>query len=444
MLKVDYKYYLLGILTLVGVVSVFDRFVFALAMEPIKQDLDLTDSQLGLMTGIAFAAFYAIAGIPIARWADRGNRVTIVSLSIGLLGAMLSLCGLVANFFQLLLIRSGIAVGEAGSMPAIQSLLADYFDRAERPQAMAIFFMAYPISMIVGYLAGGYFVENLGWRGTFMLLGIPGVLAALLVKLTLKEPRLAPKAAPQPSASAVLQQPTLAIVLKVLWKKPTFRHLLMSFCVSYFFMMGTSQWLATFFIRTHNMSAAELGGWLALSWGVFGMAGNYLGGYCATHYAAKKEGLQMRALAIVVMVYGVVNALIYLSPHQSMALFCVALSALLGTLGNGTLFSALQSLVDERMRSTTIALVFLFANLIGFGLGPLALGVMSDLLNPMFGQDSLRYALVLFSPGAIWVAIHYWKAGNTIQADIMAVEAKPSGSDGVEPPVKIASYSKGG
>lgn len=416
MRNIVYKNYLLAVLVLAGVVSVFDRFVFALAMEPIKQDLDLSDTQLGLMTGIAFAAFYAVAGIPIARWADRGNRVTISALAMGLLGAMLSLCGLVTNFFQLLLVRSGVAVGEAGHMPAAQSLLADYFDRSERPQAMAILLMFYPISMIVGYLIGGWLVESFGWRSTFVMLGVPGVLVAILVKFTLREPRLA-----QPIEKG-LEQPPFTEVLQVLWQKITFRHLLLSFCISHFFIMGTSQWLATFFIRNHGMAPAELGAWLALSWGVCGVLGNYLGGYFATHHAARNEKLQMRSLALVMIVFGFVSVVIYLAPNQFVALLFVAISALVGSLVNGPLFSAFQNLVDDRMRSVTIALVFLFANLIGFGLGPLALGFLSDVLNPTFGQESLRYALALFCPGVFWVAVHYWKAGNTIEADINAME----------------------
>ena len=155
MKETTYKNYLLGILLLMGSVSIFERFVFALVLEPIKNDLQLSDSQLGLMTGIAFAAFYAVAGIPLARWADRGNRVTIAATAVGLVGLMVSLCGMVGSFFQMLLVRAGIAVGEAGTMPAAQSLIADYFDRSERPRAMAIYLMAYPISMIIGYLAGG-------------------------------------------------------------------------------------------------------------------------------------------------------------------------------------------------------------------------------------------------------------------------------------------------
>ena len=167
MFKISYKNYLLALLILAGVVATFERFVFSLVLEPIKHELLLSDSQLGLMTGIAFSAFYAVAGIPIARWADRGNRTTIIALATGLLGVMVSLCGMVAGFFQLLLVRAGVAVGEAGIVPAAQSLLSDYYDRAERPRALALFITFYSISMIVGYLLGGALVESLGWRMTF-------------------------------------------------------------------------------------------------------------------------------------------------------------------------------------------------------------------------------------------------------------------------------------
>ena len=283
MYKPAYKNYLLGVLVLVGAVSIFDRFVFALALEPIKQDLGLSDSQLGLMTGIAFSAFYAIAGIPIARWADRGNRVTISGLAVALCGVMLSLCSMVTSFFQMLLVRAGVAVGEAGAIPSAQSLIPDYFDRVERPRAMAIYFMFYPISMVIGYLAGGWLVENLGWRATFMVIGIPGILVAILVKLTLQEPRLTQK------NKAVIKQPSILSVLKMIWQLPALRHLFMSFCLGNFFIMGTTQWLGVFFMRSHGMQATELGAWLALIWGVFGMLGNYIGGYVAMRYAPNNE-----------------------------------------------------------------------------------------------------------------------------------------------------------
>ena len=420
--ELAYKNYLLAVLVLVAAVGYFDRFVFALVLEPIKHDLHLSDTQLGLMTGIAFAAFYAVAGIPIARWADRGNRVTISATAVGLVGIMVSLCGVVGNFAQLLLVRAGVAVGEAGTVPAAHSLISDYFDRTERPRAMGFYSMSYIISMIIGYLVGGWLVEIFGWRTTFMMIGVPGVLVAILVKLTLREPRLTQQRRTQ-QASVIAEQPSLMEVLQVLWQQRTFRHIFLAFCISYFFILGTSQWLAAFFMRSHGMDSAELGAWLALSMGVGGLLGNYLGGYCATRFAAGREKLQMRALAFIYILYGLLTVMIYLSNSQYVALAFVAVSVLVGTLTNGPLFAAIQSLVNERIRSVTIALIFLFANLIGLGLGPLAVGVLSDLLNPMFGQESLRYTLALSSSGTLWVAVHYWKAANTIEDDIRHVES---------------------
>lgn len=419
MKKSTYRNYLLGVLVLVGTMTSFERFVFALALEPIKNDLHLSDSQLGLMTGIAFAAFYAVAGIPLARWADRGNRVTIAAIAVGLVSVMVSLCGVVSNFTQMLAVRAGIAIGEAGDMPSIQSLIADYFDRSERPRAMAIFFTAYPISMIVGYLVGGWLIESFGWRHTFIMLGVPGVLVAVLVKITLKEPRLTQQAIISPE-----KQPSVKFVLKTLWQQRTFRHIFIAFCISYFFSMGTSQWLATYFIRSHDMGMTELGTWLAISWGGFGFVGNYLGGHWTTAYLAHKEKWQMRAVALLSITYGALSVGVYLVEDKTLALVFLSLSAFFISTTNGAVFSALQSLVSDRMRAMTIAVLFLFANLIGFGLGPLALGITSDLLNPILGQESLRYALALSCPGLLWVAFHYWQAAKTIEADIREVEFK--------------------
>ena len=419
MKKIGNKNYLLGMLVLIGVASYFDRFVFALAMEPIKQDLGLSDSQLGLMSGFAFAVFYATAGIPIARWADRGNRVTISAASVGLLGVAVSLCGLVGNFFQLLLVRAGVAVGEAGSVPAAQSLIADYFDRKERPKAMAIYFSNFTISMLVGYLLGGWMIEQLGWRITFLIIGIPAVLVALLAKLTIHEPRS--EAAINPDAAA----PAMLETFQHLWQQRSFRYILISFCFSYFFSMGVNQWLATFLIRTHEMTSTEVGAWLALTWGVFGTAGNYLGGYVITRFASGQEKKQFVLLAGVMVALSIVSALIYLSPTKHFAIACIGFFALFSTFGNGPVFAAIQAVVPERMRSVSVALIFFAANLVGFGLGPLTLGILSDILNPVYGQDSLRYALLIFSPGLLLVGYFQWKVSRVIEADIKFIDSQP-------------------
>ena len=435
MFKIAYKNYLLTLLVLVGVVTTFERFIFSLALEPIKHELQLSDSQLGLMTGIAFAAFYSIAGIPLARWADKGNRVTITALSVGLLGVMVSLCGVAGSFFQLLLVRAGLAVGEAGVVPASQSLLSDYFDRAERPRALAIYLSFYSISMIVGYLLGGRLIESYGWRTTFLIMGLPGIFMAIVVKLTLKEVRLNQSNVEAP------RLPSLIETIRVLWQQRTFRQILLAFCIGYFFNMGISQWLAAFLMRVHGMTALEVGSWLALSFGVVATLGSYLGGYFASRFAACKEKLQMRTLACASICYSMASVAAYLSINKYTALMFIGVCAFVGGFANGPIFSAIQSLVQKKMRSVAVAIVFLFANLIGFGLGPLALGVISDLLNPLFGQNSLRYALVIFSPGIMWVGYFYWKAGNTIEEDIKARESKAELID--EPPIASPLLTNG-
>lgn len=416
MFKFSYKNYLLAMLVLAGVVTTLERFIFSLSLEPIKHELQLSDTQLGLMTGIAFAAFYAIAGIPIARWADRGNRATITACTVGLSSIMVSLCGVVGSFSHLLLARAGVAIGEAGIVPAAQSLLSDYFDRAERPRAMAFFISFFSISMIVGYLLGGQLIEFYGWRTTFIVMGAPGVIIAIIIKATVKEPRLSrPKAEVSP-------QPSLINTIRMLWRQRTFRQILSAFCVGYFFSMGISQWLAAFLIRSHHMTPLEVGAWLALSFGVFGTLGNYLGGYYASRFAACKEKLQMRALAYAMIGYTLAFLVVYLSSNKYIALTFIAVSGVVGAFANGPIFAAMQSLVNEKMRSVAVAITFMLANLIGFGFGPLALGILSDFLNPIFGQDSLRYAMAMFCPGLLWVAFHYWRAGNTIEEDIKLVE----------------------
>lgn len=410
---ISYKYYMLGLLVVAGVATSFERFIFALVLEPIKHELQLSDSQLGLMTGIAFAGFYAVAGIPIARWADRGNRVNIAALAVGLLGITVSLCGLAGGFIQLLMARAGIAVGEAGIVPPGQSLIADYFDRSERPRAMAIFTSFFSISMIVGYLLGGQLVEAYGWRMTFIIMGLPSLFIALIVKLTLREPRL------KHSMRMTNEAPSLLDTLRFIFIQPSLRQLFMAFCVAYFFSAGTSQWLATFYIRTHGMTSSEVGTWLALTFGLFSIVGVISGGYFVSRYLACQERSQMRLLAVsAVLAYGVLTAAAYLVTDKTSSLLCLSVSAFIGGLANGPFFASIQSLVTEQMRSTGLAVIFLFSNLIGFGLAPLLLGALSDLLNPSMGQDSLRYALVLFCPGSLWVAFHYWKASNTIEDDI--------------------------
>lgn len=407
------KNYLLAMLMLTTAFSYFDRFVFSIMLEPIKSDLSLSDIQVGIITGLGFSVFYATAGIPIARWADRSDRIKISSLGVGLLGLTVSLCGSVVNFIQLLLVRAGVAVGEAGLVPTSHSLIADNFERIDRPRAMAYLSMSYSLSVIAGYLIGGWLVESVGWRLTFVCIGLPGILIAIGFRLTLED-----TFRNFPSRRSPNDQDML-VVFKYLWAQKTFYHILIAFCAGYFFFMGMLQWLGAFFMRSHNLGPAELGGWLALSWGLFGLVGTYLGGVYATRFAAGNEQKQMRSIAISIVLYFIFSVNVFLTSDKYIALIFLALSAGTISFANGPIFSTIQCLVQDNMRSTTVALLFLFSNLIGMGLGPLAVGVASDLLQPFYQDHSLRYALLLFCPGSLWVAYHYWRAGATVDGDIV-------------------------
>lgn len=407
---------MLAVLTVILAFNHVDRLALGLMMQDVKQDLMLSDTQLGLLTGIAFALFYSIMGLPIARWVDRGNRVTIISVTTGLWSAAVALCGSAASFIQLLLIRITVAVGEAGCIPAAQSLIADYFQRSERPRAVAIYMMGGPLSAVVGYFIAGWLNEFFGWRMTFVLLGLPGLLLGIIAWFVLAEPRKTKSIEDNSSISEAT--PSLREVCQRLLVNKTFCHLVVVFALMYFFGYGLSQWTPAFFVRSHGLSTGELGTWFTLIHGVGGLIGTYLGGELAFRYAANNERLQLRAMTIACAIFGIVSAGAYLAASPYVAFALKAVAAVGGAATNAPMFAMLQTAVQPRMRGTAVALIFLFANLIGMGLGPLAAGLMSDGLRPLFGEESLRYGLLMLCPGYLWAGWHLWLASRTVVQDL--------------------------
>ena len=428
----NYKNYLLTVLLVILASNFVDRVALGVLLQDIKVDLDLSDTQLGFLTGIAFALFYSVMGIPIARWADRGNRVAIITVTTVLWSAAVALCGMAGSFWQLLLIRIGVAVGEAGCTPPAHSLIADYFTRAERPRAMARYMLGYPLSAVVGYFLAGWLNELYGWRVTFMLLGLPGLGLAALAWFTLKEPRRGKPtietANPLPSFEAANAHPSLKEVCVTLWANTSFRHLLLGYSVMCFFGNGITQWKPAFFIRSYGMETGEVGTWFAVIYGVSGLLGMYCGGALASRRAAHNEPLQLKAMAVAYAFFGVISAGIYLSPNQYLAFGLLGLSLVGVYTTYGPLFATIQTLVQGRMRAMSIALVYLFANLIGMGLGPLAAGVLSDAFQPWAAEQSLRYTLLVLCPGYLWAGWHLWRASATVARDL---ENVPVDRDGV-------------
>jgi len=398
-----------------------DGTALGLVLQDIKLSLRLTDTQLGLMTGLAFAAFYAVVGVPLARWADRGNRVLIISLAAALWSVMVALCSVAANFTQLLFIRMGVAVGESGCIPPANSLLADYFERAERPRAAAIYMMGPSLSMLIGYGLAGWLNERFGWRTMFVLLGLPGLIPAAVAWLTLKEPRrvrwraqAAVDGARALEAAAAHPPASFLETVRILWANATFRHLLSFFSIAYFFGCGILQWQPAFFMRSYHLSSGELGQWFALIYGLGGLLGTYGGGQWASRYAGGRESLQLKVAALTYAAFALISACVYLSPNRYVAFALMGLAAAGTAATLGPLFAAIQTLVPQQLRAVSIAIVYLSANLIGLGLGPLAAGALSDALRPVLGEESLRYSLLILCPGYVWGAWHLWRASRIV------------------------------
>jgi len=368
--------------------------------------------------------FYSLMGIPIARWADRGNRATIISLTTALWSVAVALCGTAGSFVQLVTIRVAVAVGEAGCTPPAFSLIADYFARAERPRAVAIYGLGVPLGIIFAFVWAGWLNELYGWRLTFVLLGAPGLILAALAGFTFKEPRNSiGTGRPRTFAAEQLKppaqaQPKLMTVCLTLWANSTFRDLLLFFSLQSFFAYGILTWLPAFFVRSFGMATGAIGTALAMTLGLGGLIGSYVGGELASRYAAQQERLQLKGMAMAAAASGLLSTGAYLSHHPYFSFGLIGLSAMGLGMGNGPLFATIQGLVPQHLRAVSIAILYLCANLIGMGIGPLAAGALSDVLRPFVAEESLRYALLLLAGGYFWCGWHGWRASRTVTRDL--------------------------
>jgi MFS family permease len=431
----SYRRYLLGVLAIILAFNGLDRIALGIVLQDIKIDLALTDSQLGLLTGIAFALFYSVMGLPISRWADLGNRVTIISVTTALWSVGVALCGMAASYLQLLSIRVGVAVGEAGCLPPALSLIADYYVRAERPRAIALYLQGGSLSIVVGYFMTGWLNQFYGWRMTFILLGLPGLCIAMVAWCTLKEPRRTKRPAidlpdsasrrvdPTVAQEVLPSQPSFKEVCAALWAKTAFRHLLIFYSIGALFNFGIVQWQPTFLIRSYGLKTGELGTWIAAVCGSGTIIGTYLGGEWATRGAANNEGLQLKVMAIAYCSCGLVASCVFLAPNRYWAFGCMGVWNVVCTMTTAPVLATIQTLVPERMRATAVTLLLLCASLVGTGVGPLAAGTLSDALRPLAGEESLRYALLMLCPGYLWGGWHLWRASDSVTREINAMHA---------------------
>ncbi|MED5346906.1 MAG: MFS transporter, partial [Pseudomonadota bacterium] len=388
------RYYAVGLLTVVYTFNFIDRQLLSILQESIKADLLLSDQQLGLLTGIAFAMFYVTAGIPIARWADRGNRRNIVALAIGVWSFMTAISGLVQNYVQLLLARMGVGVGEAGGSPPAHSIISDIFPPERRASALAFYSMGVNIGILFGFLAGGWLNEIFDWRTAFFVVGAPGLIIALIVRYTLREPIRGLSEQRQVETQTV----PFSNVLNLLMSRPAFKHMAFGAALNAFAGYSTSSWTASFMIRSHGMSTGELGTWLAMIMGFGGAVGVFAGGVIAERLARKDVRWYMWLPALTGLICVPFMVANYMVAGAYTALIVSIIPGILFNVYLGNTLAMTHGLVGLRMRALASAILFFILNLIGLGLGPWVIGLLSDLLAPTLGQESLRHAMLYLLP----------------------------------------------
>ena len=385
-----YRNYVLMMLTLVYVFNFVDRQLIVILQESIKKELHLSDSQLGLLSGFTFAIFYVTLGIPIARFADKTNRKNTVAASLGLWSIMTAFSGLARNFIQLFFARIGVGVGEAGGSPPAHAMISDYFPPQKRSTALSIYSTGIYFGILIGFLMGGYLNQHLGWRTAFFAVGMPGIVLSILFYVFVKEPR---RGATDVYAISTIGDLSVAKVLKRLYSTNTFVYLGLATGLHVFCIYGLLNWAPSFLSRLHGMKNSEIGALLGPIFGVGGAIGSFAGGFLTDHFGKKDKRwyLRLPAYAIILSIFFAAGALFV--QQTSISLICLGCCASLQSMYLGPSIAVAHSLVPASMRSLTSAILFFVLNLIGLGLGPLVVGIVSDKLAPTFGNESLRWAM---------------------------------------------------
>ncbi len=409
----------LWILLTVYVFNFIDRQIVNILAEPIARDLDLSDTQIGLMTGLAFALFYTVLGIPIARFADRPttSRPRLIAVALALWSAMTALCGLAQNFWQLLLARIGVGVGEAGCTPPAHSLISDIVPPEKRASALAFYSLGIPVGSLLGMVIGGLLADYLGWREAFVVVGLPGVVLALVVWFVLKDPRRSDAAAVLHAKSQPAAMPLGKAVAEVM-RSRAFVLLVCAGSAASFLSYGKTTWTTIFFQRTHEMTPGQVGLWFGIIGGVGGILGTWLGGYLADRFGAtnRRHVLSAPAIGMALAVPLAIGA--YQAPSWPMALVLLFIPTVFNSFYYGPCYSAAQGLVPMRARAIAAASLLFFQNLIGLGLGPLFFGMLSDWLQPAYGADSVRYVLYGAAVLGLVPAFFFWRCSLHLDAEL--------------------------
>jgi predicted MFS family arabinose efflux permease len=394
---------MLTMVTLVFVVNMLDRQILGILLPQIRAEFHLSDTALGLLAGPTFAVVYSVMGIPLAVLADRTSRRNLIAAALALFSATTMLCGMAGNFLQLLLARFGTGIGEAGTAPAINAMIADVYPPERRAGALSIYCAGANAGILLAFFGGGLLAQTAGWRVAFMAAGVPGLVLALLFLVLVREP----------ARTAQRQSYNPISALRLLWPRPGFRPIVLGAALTSISGYAAITFIPSFLTRSHHMRPVEIGITLALAAGVLGFAGTALPGLFADRRGDAAFGLRVSAIGMAIALP--FTAIFYLADNPVVAIMAFGIPALVATSYLGPCMAAVQNMATGGMRAQAAALPLLIITLVGLGIGPQMVGIISDALKPHFGEESLRYALLFNIAPSSMAALCFWRASRSLK-----------------------------
>lgn len=394
---------MLVMVTLVFVVNMLDRQILGILLPQIRAEFHLSDTALGLLAGPTFAVVYSVMGIPLAVLADRTNRRNLIAAALALFSATTVLCGMAGNFLQLLLARFSTGVGEAGTAPAINAMIADAYPPERRAGALSVYSAGANAGILLAFFGGGLLAQTAGWRVAFMAAGVPGLVLAAMFLLLVREP----------ARTARRQSFNPINTLRLLWPQPGFRPVVTGAALTSISGYAAITFIPSFLARSHHMRPIEIGVTLALCTGVLGFAGTALPGLFADRRGDAGFGLRISAIGMLIALP--FTAIFYLADNPVIAIAALTIPALVATSYLGPCMAAVQNMAMGGMRAQAAALPLLIITLVGLGVGPQVVGVISDALRPHYGEQSLRYALLFNIVPSSLAALCFWRASRSLR-----------------------------
>ena len=412
---------MLAVLTAVNVCNALDRALVSVLLPAIQREFDLSDSQLGLLTGPSFALFYATFGLALGWLAERVVRTRLIAIAVLVWSLMTAAAGLAQSFVVLMALRVGVAVGEAGGSPPSYGMISDAFAPANRTSAMAVFTSAGALGGFLALFVGGWINEFYGWRTTFVAAGVIGAVLCPLVLFAIQDP---PRGHSDPHLP-VLSSPSLGNALKCLAKSVTFRHLVLGGTLAAFVAYSFAIWLPSFLSRSFDMTSGEIGTLLGSINLVAGLGGTFAGGELARRRGAQNLSWWLWTPTLGFLLAAPATVVAILSQNLPICLAALAVSQFGLFFYMGPLWASVGMIAPPGMRSIASSALLFVQMILGLGLGPLLTGIVSDAATRSLGTEGLRFALLLPTAAMIWAALHFSLAARAIRTEVSSVVTEP-------------------